>query len=65
MGPNFQLVAVLKDLEGPAEAAIIKAVRLDKEEAPQREAARLAGEQQAAGAKLDKARLANKPRFRP
>lgn len=64
-GPSFRLVGVLRELETPAEAAINDAVRLDNEEAPQREAARQASEEQARGAKLSKARLANKPKFRP
>lgn len=64
-GPSFRLVGVLKQLEAPAEAAILKAVRLDEQEAPEREAARMASEEKAAGVKLDKARTENKPKFRP
>ncbi len=64
-GPTYQLVGVLKQLEAPADAAILKAVRLDEQEAPQREAARLASEQAAAETQRNQARLANKPRFRP
>jgi len=62
---NFKLVGVLKDLEAPALAAALESKRLDKLEAPQREAARMAGEQADAKAKLEKARLLNKPKFRP
>lgn len=64
-GPSFSLIGVLKRLDSPAQAAILEAKRLDDEEAPQRDAARLASEQEAASDKLEKARLVNKPRFRP
>ena len=64
-GPTFKLVGVLKKLEGPAQAAIIEAARLDEKEAPQREADRIAKEDEAERARLEKARLVNKPRFRP
>ena len=64
-GTSFKLIGVMKKLEGPAQAANLEATRLDDQEAPQRDAARAASEEQAAGAKLEKARLANKPKFRP
>ena len=64
-GPSFRLIGVLKRLEAPAQAAILEAKRLDDQEAPQRDAARIASEAEAATAKLEKARLANKPKFRP
>lgn len=64
-GPAFRLVGVLKRLEAPAQAATLEAKRLDDQEAPQRDAARLASEQEVANAKLEKARLVNKPKFRP
>ena len=64
-GPGFRLIGVLKRLEAPAEAAIVEAKRLDAQEAPQRDAARMASEEEAARAKLEKARLVNKPKFRP
>jgi hypothetical protein len=64
-GPTFKLVGVLKNLEAPAQAAIIEAARLDEKEAPQREADRIAKEDEAERARLEKARLVNKPRFRP
>ena len=64
-GPTFRLVGVSKGLEALAQAANLEAKRLDDQEAPQREAARLASEQDAAKAKLEKARLVNKPKFRP
>ena len=64
-GPAFRLVGVLKRLEAPALAAALEAKRLDDQEAPQRDAARLASEEEATKTKLEKARLANKPNFRP
>jgi hypothetical protein len=64
-GPTFKLVGILKRLEAPAQAATLEAKRLDDQEAPQRDAARLASEEDAANAKLEKARLVNKPKFRP
>lgn len=63
-GPTFKLVAVLKRLETPAQAAIIEAALLDNKEAPQREAERTAREEETERAKLEKARLANKAKFR-
>ncbi len=64
-GPTFRLVGVLKKLEAPAQAAAVEARRLDEQEAPQRDAARAVTEAQEAQAKLEKARLINKPNFRP
>lgn len=64
-GPTFRLVGVLRTLEDPAEAAILEAMQLDDQEAPQRDAARLASEDDAVRLKLEKARLTNKPKFRP
>ncbi len=64
-GPSFKLVGVLKRLEAPVQVAIVEAARLDDKEAPQREAARILSEEDATRAKLDKARLLNKPKFKP
>ena len=64
-GPTFRLVGVMKRLEAAAQAATLEARRLDDQEAPQRDAARIASEEQAAKTKLEKARLVNKPKFRP
>jgi len=64
-GPTFRLVGVMKRMEAPAQAATLEAKRLDGQESPQREAARIASEEEAAKTKLEKARLANKPKFRP
>ena len=55
----------MKRLEAPAQAATLEAKRLDDQEAPQRDAARLASEEEATKTKLEKARLVNKPKFRP
>lgn len=63
-GPGFRLVGTLRRLEAPAHAAAMEAKRLDQQEAPQRDAARAAKEGAEDRAKLDKARLLNKPRFR-
>jgi hypothetical protein len=63
-GPTFRLVGVMKKLEASAQAATLEAKRLDDQEAPQRDAARLTSEADAAKTKLEKARLVNKPRFR-
>ena len=64
-GRGFSLIGVMTRLDSPAQAAMLEAKRLDDQEAPQRDAARLASEQEAARDKLEKARLVNKPRFRP
>ena len=64
-GHGFSLIGVMTRLDSPAQAAMMEAKRLDDQEAPQRDAARLASEQEAARDKLEKARLVNKPRFRP
>ena len=64
-GPSFRLVGVLKRLEEPFRAATAEAVRLDKQEAPQREAERAAKASEAKKAELAQDRLVNKPKFRP
>ncbi len=64
-GPSFRLVGVLKRLEAPVKTSMDEAKRLDEQEAPQRDAQRAAREEEAERVKLDKARLLNKPRFRP
>jgi hypothetical protein len=43
-GPTFKLIGVLKGLQAPAQAAITEAKRLDNQEEPQREAARILAE---------------------
>jgi hypothetical protein len=64
-GPAFKLIAVLKKLEAPMQAAVTEAVRLDEMEAPQREAQRNAKNVETEKAKLEKARSVNKAKFRP
>jgi len=64
-GPNYSLVGILKSQDGPAQAATLEAKRLDDLEAPQRDAARIATEQNDKAVSLGKARLVNKPTFRP
>jgi hypothetical protein len=64
-GPSFRLIGVLRKLEQSAETAGLEATRLDEREAPQREAARVASQEDEVKAKLEKARLLNKPKFRP
>ena len=64
-GRDYKLVGTLKSLEGPVRAATIEALRLDLQDAPQREAARVAKEDEKERARLDKARLANKAKFKP
>jgi hypothetical protein len=64
-GRDFKLVGILNDLNAQATAATIEAVKLDLEDAPQREAARVAKEDETERVRLEKARLANKANFRP
>lgn len=64
-GPTFKLIGVQRRLDALAQAAILEATRLDDQEAPQRDAARIASEDASARAKLAQARLVNKPKFRP
>ena len=64
-GSTYILTGTLKSLEEPVQAAAREAKRLDDLEAPQRDAARVASEEKTKAATLDKARLVNKPKFRP
>ena len=64
-GPSYRLIGTLKSLEATVQTANTEAKRLDDLEAPQRDAARATAEQDAKAAILEKARLANKPKFRP
>jgi len=64
-GPSFRLVGVLKRLEAPFRAAIAEAARLDEKEAPQKEIDRIARKDETERATLEKARIVNKPKFRP
>lgn len=64
-GPEVKLIGVLKENDAMAQAAIVKAVDLDRNEAPQREADRIANSEEAARVKDEKARIENRPKFRP
>lgn len=64
-GPRYRLKGVLKRLEAPSQTAVLEAKRLENQEAPEREAARVAAEETAARVRLEKARLTNKAKFRP
>jgi hypothetical protein len=61
----FGLVVYAKRLDTLARAAVIEAVRLDKQEAPQRESERQKNKETADRAEQAKARHANKVPFRP
>jgi len=62
---TFRLIGVSKGLEPLARAADIEAARLDKQEAPRREAARVLAEAERRTAAEDKTRATNKSEFRP
>ena len=61
----FGLVASSKRLDALAQAAIVEAIRLDKQEVPQREAERQKKKDGESRARHEKARRANKAPFRP
>jgi hypothetical protein len=61
----FSLAIYAKRLEALAQTSVVESLRLDKEEAPQRETARQADKAAAATAKQAEARRTNKPPFRP
>ena len=63
--PRFGMLIVSKRVDALAEAAIVKAIRLDEQEAPQREIAREKKEGEESRAAQQKARPANKADFRP
>jgi len=63
--PQFQLILISKALNTRARAAIKQALRLDTQEAPQRERDQRKKENADALAASDKARIANKAAFRP
>ncbi len=62
---SFAMVSYSKRLESLARAAIVAAVRLKIEEAPQRELEKEQRREEAERLVLGKARLVNKPNFRP
>ena len=62
---SFRLVVALTRLENLARTATASAVRLDAEEAPEREIARLKKQATDAAAAQDKAKTENKAQFKP
>lgn len=63
--PTFGMIAFSKRLDALARAAVIEAIRLDEQEAPQREINRQEEQEAKDRAGQAKARRANKPNFRP
>jgi hypothetical protein len=63
--PNFALVALSKRLDGEARAAIDEAVRLDRQEAPQRALESRDKADEEKRLQQEKLRLENRPGFRP
>ena len=59
------MVLYSKRLDALAQAAIVEAVRLDVQEAPQRELEKQKKREEEERLVLDKARSVNKPNFRP
>jgi len=62
---SFAMILYSKRLDALAQAVIMEAVRLDEQEAPQRELAEQAKQAAEERQVLDTARSANKPNFRP
>ena len=62
---SFAMVLYSKRVEAVAQAAIVDAVRLEAQEAPQREIDKQKKRDDDNRLALEKARLANKPNFRP
>jgi len=63
--PDFSMILFSKRLNELAKAANLEALKLDEQDAPQREAALVKAQEQEQQLLLDKARVANKPTFRP
>lgn len=63
--PTFGMLIVDKRLDALAQAAITQAIRLDEQEAPQREIDRQKQQDEAKRAEQEKARILNKADFRP
>jgi hypothetical protein len=59
------MVLYSKQAEAVAQAAIVESVRLEAQEAPQREIEKQKKREDDDRLALEKARLANKPNFRP
>ncbi len=62
---SYAMILYSKRLEALAQAASLEAVRLDKEEAPQRELAEQAKRDEIQRLKMKAARSVNQPNFRP
>lgn len=62
---SFSLVLYSKRLDALAQAAIVEALRLDAQEAPQRDLERQKRRDEDEHLALEKARFVNKPNFRP
>jgi len=65
MEDSFGLIAFSKQLDALARNAIVESLRLDALQAPQREADRLKKQDDENHNQQEKARLVNKPAFRP
>ena len=63
--PAFGMLVISKPLDGVARAAIVEAIRLDEQEAPQREIDRQKKQDEEVRAAQEKARPVNKVNFRP
>jgi hypothetical protein len=63
--PTFGMLVFSKQLDGPARVAIMEAIRLDEQEAPQREREAQNKQDEENRAAQEKARLANRVGFRP
>ena len=63
--PTFGILVLSKRLDALAGAAIVEAIRLDEQEAPEREIERQKKQDEQDHAAQEKARLVNKPNFRP
>ena len=63
--PTFGMVVLSKGLDSLAQAATTEAVRLDQQEAPQREIERNKREDDEKRVQQERARRVNKPGFRP
>jgi hypothetical protein len=63
--PTFGMIGFSKRLDALARAAVVEAIRLDEQEAPQREVERQQRQDEENRAAQTKARRGNKPNFRP
>jgi hypothetical protein len=63
--PTFGMLVYSKFLDAPARAAIVEAIRLDEQEAPQREIEAQNKQDEESRVAQEKARLVNKVGFRP